>query len=663
MNRITEEEDDVDDANNTDRMIVRHRLAEEDAVEQAPSSGAAEGSSSLPSGVAPAMETLEEEAAPLPPLVMDATASLEDEIHPESQSGVPHDGPSGSGSGGDDDNEEAPPSSSSARRRRCRPTSSSSLLSCWFRGNNEAAAWCLDVTGRTTAVLSLGAFFMPALLQLARINAGCDPHDVHCSSSTTYGIKPGSWLTATQTVVSVLASPLLPIMGSIVDYTPRRLAVGRILSALFCSLLFPLIFVSTNTWFGLSIVLVLVFLTFEFQMVMAYSYLPELADNEDDLRNYTRNFTVISFAFVVLFVAILVGITAGLHIASDAVLVAQIAMSATFAVATVMLGVAWFRWFRPRPPLHPRQQGRDHCADGSSSSSYEPPHPSVWTAGFRKLGRSIKRLAATPSYRPLLWFNVAIAFSDASLQSLPTILITYFTDQLGFTSADIGVSVLLLLLSIAPAGYASAFTTKRLHNNAVVSSLFALLILVATTTVAAIILIPEPSSTTAAAGSGTANGDDTGGESSSSSSSKFKAYVLVVFWGIGNGWKWTADRLASATLCPPQQSGEFMGLYLFSTIVLTWLPPLVFTILNENGVTMQVGLATLNAWFLASAGAYLLMGRYRAAVEAIETFTGDDAARLEESSTAAGPVEPTLEEGCCGDGNNGSKVDATAGEA
>jgi MFS transporter, UMF1 family len=418
------------------------------------------------------------------------------------------------------------------------------------------------------------------------------------------------------------------------------------------------------TWFGLSIVLVLVFLTFEFQMVMAYSYLPELADNEDDLRNYTRNFTVISFAFVVLFVAILVGITAGLHIANDAVLVAQIAMSATFAVATVMLGVAWFRGFRPRPPLH-QQTGRDYCADGASSSSHAaPPPPSVWTAGFRKLGRSIKRLAATPSYRPLLWFNVAIAFSDASLQSLPTILIRYFTDQLGFTSADIGGSVLLLLLSIAPAGYASAFTTKRLQNNAVVSSLFALLILVVTTTAAAIILTPEPSSTTAAAGSDNANGDDTGGETtSSSSSSKFKAYVLVVFWGIGNGWKWTADRLASATLCPPQQSGEFMGLYLFSTIVLTWLPPLVFTILNENGATMQVGLATLNAWFVLSAGAYLLMGRYRAAVEAIATFTGDAAAETEESLTAAGPVEPTLEESGCGVRSDGSKADATAGEA
>jgi hypothetical protein len=203
------------------------------------------------------------------------------------------------------------------------------------------------------------------------------------------------------------------------------------------------------------------------------------------------------------------------------------------------------------------------------------------------------------------------------------------------------VSVLLLLLSIAPAGFLSASTAQRLHNNAVVSSLVALLILVVTTTVAAIVLVPEPSS---AAGSDSNETADTGGSSSGSGSSKVKAYVLVVFWGLGNGWKWTSDRLASATLCPPRQSGEFTGLYLFSTIGLTWLPPLVFTVLNEPGVPMQVGLATLNAWFLVSAAAYLLMGQYRAAVDAISTFTGEvDSAGAAEESAGTGVGAPAME--------------------
>jgi MFS-type transporter involved in bile tolerance (Atg22 family) len=341
-----------------------------------------------------------------------------------------------------------------------------------------------------------------------------------------------------------------------------------------------MIFVSQQTWFAVSVLVVIIFLTFEFQMVMAYSYLPELTSSERELRDFTRNFTTTAFCFATLYVAAVVGVSGGLHRASDAVWVARLSMSTTFAVATIALGLAWFRGFKPRPALHPLSTDDDGGRARRNSS--------VWTAGFVKLGRSVKTLASTPQYRPLLWFNLAIAFCDAALQSLPTILITLLSDQLGFTSAEVGASVLVLLLAIAPAGFVSAYATRRLQNNAVHSSLMALLILMATTAAAAVVLRPD--------------------------ATRAQAFVLVAFWGVGNGWKWTCDRLASATLCPPDQSGEFMGLYLFSTLVFTWLPPLVFTLLNESGAGMQVGLATLDIWFLLSALLYLCMGNYRDAV-------------------------------------------------
>jgi MFS-type transporter involved in bile tolerance (Atg22 family) len=336
-----------------------------------------------------------------------------------------------------------------------------------------------------------------------------------------------------------------------------------------------MIFVGQQTWFAVSLLVVVAFLTFEFQMVTAYSYLPELTPDERELRDFTRNFTTAAFCFAVAYVAVIVGVSGGLHRASDAVWVAKLSMSLTFVVAALFLGMAWLRGFKPRPPL------RRLSDEGGAPRS-------VWTAGFVKLGGSIKLLASTPQYRPLLWFNLAIAFCDAALQSLPTILITLLSDQLGFTSAEIGASVLVLLLAIAPAGFLSAYATKRLGNDAVRSSLLALLVLAATTAAAAIVLTPD--------------------------AGPAQAYALVAFWGVGNGWKWTCDRLASGTLCPPSQSGEFMGLYLFSTIVLTWLPPLVFTILNESGAGMRVGLATLDVWFVLSASMYLCMGSYRDAV-------------------------------------------------
>ena len=435
-----------------------------------------------------------------------------------------------------------------------------------FHGNGEALAWCFDVVGRTVAILSLGAFLMPALLSLARQNAGCEPNDRQCDRTTSYGIKPSSWLTTTQTIVSVCASPLLPLMGAVVDYTSQRLLLGRLLSALFGALLFPMIFVSSSTWFAVSVLLVALFLVFEFQMVFAYAYLPELTQDQDELRRFTRNFTSITFTAVVVYMSVIVGVTGALHASNNAPFVAQIAMASSFAIVVLTLVPAWGRWFKTRLPLQQL-----------------PDNQRLWKAGFSKLIRSIRTIHEHPSYHPLGWFYIAIIFCDASLQSLPTILITFFTDQLGLSSADIGVAVVLLLLAMVPAAFLSAWCTKQLKSP-IASSMVAVLILIMATTVAAAVLSPSSDSTT--------------------------AYILVVFWGLGTGWKWTCDRMLSAALCPPQQSAHFMGLYLLCTLILTWLPPLVFTLLNESGISQRFGLAILDVFFTFSLVAYCCMGRY-----------------------------------------------------
>jgi len=119
-----------------------------------------------------------------------------------------------------------------------------------FGGNPEAVGWCYDVVGRTLSILSIGAFLMPALLTLAYEAAGCDTSQVQKQDceGTVYGIKPSSLLTLVHTVVSVGAAPLMPVFGAVVDYTPHRLRIGRIVSLLFVALFFPQIFVGERTW-------------------------------------------------------------------------------------------------------------------------------------------------------------------------------------------------------------------------------------------------------------------------------------------------------------------------------------------------------------------------------------------------------------------------------
>jgi MFS-type transporter involved in bile tolerance (Atg22 family) len=51
------------------------------------------------------------------------------------------------------------------------------------------------------------------------------------------------------------------------------------------------------------------------------------------------------------------------------------------------------------------------------------------------------------------------------------------------------------------------------------------------------------------------------------------------------------------TVTPTGQETELMSVYLFCGQVLSWLLPLLFTILNEAGVSMSIGLASLNVFF------------------------------------------------------------------
>ena len=57
-----------------------------------------------------------------------------------------------------------------------------------------------------------------------------------------------------------------------------------------------------------------------------------------------------------------------------------------------------------------------------------------------------------------------------------------------------------------------------------------------------------------------------------------------------------------------------MGTYLFAGQILSWLPPLIFTGMNEAGVSPRIGIASLSVWFFFGILCLCLVGEYRRAV-------------------------------------------------
>ena len=58
-----------------------------------------------------------------------------------------------------------------------------------------------------------------------------------------------------------------------------------------------------------------------------------------------------------------------------------------------------------------------------------------------------------------------------------------------------------------------------------------------------------------------------------------------------------------------------MGIYIFSGSVLAWLPPFLFSFLNEIGASMSIGLASLNIFFAGGFVLLLMIGNYDDAVQ------------------------------------------------
>jgi MFS-type transporter involved in bile tolerance (Atg22 family) len=439
-----------------------------------------------------------------------------------------------------------------------------------------------------------------------------------------YGIRPSSLLTTYTTVVGIASCVLLPLVGAVVDAAPHRRLLGRIFSFVFCLLVFPQIFLSSSTWFAVAVLHLLEAVVGWAQTLLAYSYLPELTDSEAELASFAQSFTVVNYASMVLYLALVVGVSSlSSSIRGDLVATARLGQAVSFASSSVLLLYAWGCGGGEPGPAEPARRCRfprglfrtRPAAHGRPESAH-----SLWTSGFVQVYRTARTLHE--SYRALLWFLVSVALVDAAVQSLITIAITYLTDTLEFDSTENGIAVLAMLLGSVPGGLVGGKTIRWI--NPIRSGILATLVLAINTIVAAVVLTgPGQQAVT---------------------------YGLALVWGLGTGWKWTADKSLVSSTVPDGQDAELMGLYLFSGQVLTWVPPLVYTALNEAGVSPRVGIGTLSVYFAAGILALVSMGSYRDAVElagrvrlaADDDGDGNDVQDDDRAATAAAADPETL---------------------
>jgi UMF1 family MFS transporter len=434
----------------------------------------------------------------------------------------------------------------------------------------EATGISMNVSARATLLIS-GVFVGPCLLELATAaaleNCSSDDDQACAQDPKIYGFKPSSLLTISAIVAGLVSAVLLPVAGAVIDHTRHRRQVGAYSALLLAIIKVVELGISSRTWFYVTILQVISFVLFQLLTVTEYAYSAELSSDPAEQSYYQTYFFFVLFVSLILYMLTI--LIPGHLLGLGDLDTARLAIAVSVIVSIPMFTICWKYLFPDRPAL-----------------SRVPANQSLLTTGFRRLYETSKTIRSNlPAVK---WFLIAIVFSEAANQAVNTIFTTYCKLYLEMTSLQIGMVILLLLLGGVP----GTFIGRRISTkyNPVISAQVCLVVYIATTLAASLHLRPE---------------------------SKNFALLYGFLWGICKGWLHPIHTTIFVTISPKGQEVEMMGLYFFACQILTFLPPLVFTVLNENGQSMSLGMASLTIYFALGLLGLNFIGNYQEAVNTV----------------------------------------------
>ena len=445
----------------------------------------------------------------------------------------------------------------------------------------EATGWAMDSVGRGP-LNQVGSYVGNAILRLAAEDAGCEKL-ANCTK-TTHGFKPSSLLTATTSIIGVISALLMPIVGAVVDHTPYRRILGISSGFLAVALIGAQIFINEDNWFGMLVVDAVQTFVFLVHTTSVFAYLPDLSLDQDVISHYTSRFNTRQYVgqFFYLVLVIISGKARGTDRSiSSSVQTARDSAGIAVGFGCLFMGYAWLFLFRERPAL-----------------SKIPEGSTLLTAGFKRIGKTCHKV--WKDYRHLRWFMASLLFSpEAGAGVVLSIAVTFVTVFMKFSGQEIAKASLCLMTGNMFGSMISKWVSKMVNPlNSYRLGMFSL-------------------------GVGLVLGFFvmTGPERRGS------VFGMAGAWVVSMGWAYPSQRVLFCTLIPKGQETECMGLFVFTGQILGWLPSLIFTIMNENNVSIRWGLPLVGFFCFTAVILTLPMGNYE---EAKRLVANDSKEKLKE---------------------------------
>ena len=396
-----------------------------------------------------------------------------------------------------------------------------------------------------------------------------------------YGVKPNSIVSLLALIGGLVSAVGMPVAGSIIDSTNKRHSFGTWMAIIFVVSNFAMIFITPQTWLIMTLLqaVVATFSFFGLQLVI-YAYLPELFKSEEECVEVTAKGRLYeqSGMLTLILLTTLVQIGMGL----GAVVMARVAQVLAVVLGAPTLFLA-FRLYKPRAANRERAPGRWLVTDGFLHLG----------AVFTELRRDFPMAAR---------FLIGQTFAESATGSLTTVAVLILI-KAGL-SAWVGAYLAVVLLSMMFGPFLHQAIALR---TSVKTSLLMSIAAFCVGTICFVFFAVNPIIT----------------------------WMFAPIIGIIYGWYYPGLNGLLAMLCPGGHEGEIAGLNTFTSTVISWVPPLIITIFNENGM-LSVGLLSLPVFWVIGGSIMASIDTAKASADIEATLSKRQRFEVESGDPSAG---------------------------
>ena len=397
-------------------------------------------------------------------------------------------------------------------------------------------------------VLYSNVLLSVSLLYLAKKEAGCEGDDVDVCDKV-YGFDPVSLNTMIGTASGLMAAFLLPFIGAITDSTRHRRTLGIITATVLMTIQAIQIYTVEASWFPMAILQAINGFLYQVLVLTFYSYLPEIGRDvgEETMNKYSSGYYVYLFGTEVAYAVVV--LAAAFIFSLSAVPLAMVGQAINVPISGLLYFLAW-RYFTLK-----------------EAKRVLGPNESVLTSGFIQVFKTAKGIYNTyPSTVGM--FLLAVIMLESGANAFTLVAVTYLEDVVQLSGINIGIVFLIVLISTIPGSFISRYITSK--TNPMTSLKIQLCFFIGFNFIAFLTMTSE---------------DD-----------EILAFIYAVVWGLLIGWFYSARLLIFSMIMPEGQESELSGFFIYCTQILGWLPPLVFTIMNETGINLSWGGIHLNIY-------------------------------------------------------------------